>query len=154
MLGFVTFCNWTPELRFLCMVRTQIKSWYLILARPSGSPVLPSVCNTVLTLLRPTFVKSITLQHAHLWTREYVNVCAKESHFVCKLKLQRGIAILPQGNNHPSVSVKGKNVKIVSDQDYWGVQLVTILLLWNIIVYFLPCFIEQVCFVSNWKIML
>ena len=68
----------------------------------------------------PTFVKSKTHQHAHLWTREYVNVCAKESHFVCKLKLrlQRGIAILPQGNNHPSVSVKGKNVKIVSDQDY------------------------------------
>ena len=65
---------------------------------------------------RPTFVKSITPQHAHLWTREYVNVCAKESHFVCKLKLrlQRGIAILPQGNNHPSVSVKGKNVKIFS----------------------------------------
>ena len=70
---------------------------------------------------RPTFVNSITLQHAHLWAREYVNVCAKESHFVCKLKLRlqrRGIAILPQGNNHPSVSVKGKNVKIVSDQDY------------------------------------
>ena len=58
--------------------------------------------------------------------REGVTFCVQAK---AKAAQRGGIAILPQGNNHPSVSVKGKNVKIVSDQDYWGVQLVTILLL-------------------------
>jgi hypothetical protein len=47
--------------------------------------------------------------------REGVTFCVQSK---AKAAARRGIAILPQGNNHPSVSVKGKNVKIVSDQDY------------------------------------